>query len=146
MPHYYARLGTRIELDEAPDHIGVRFADVDATESARRASRTMMMDAKPAGDAPACTPVRPLHARAQRLSAAAPVAAVVNAMPGRLATRVARTMPVFFERHSGLKIVATEQILVRFKPKATASARRKLLESLELMVIRASEFDPRARS
>lgn len=143
MPHYYARSGTRIELDEAPDHIGVRFAHADGPESARRASRTMMMDAKPAADAPAVRRFGRFMLVHDTGAAAAPVAAVVNAMPGRLATRVARTMPVFFERHSGLKIVATEQILVRFKPKATASARRKLLESLELMVVRASEFDPR---
>ncbi len=45
MPHYYAKSGTRIELDEAPDDIGVRFADADGPESARLASRAMMRDA-----------------------------------------------------------------------------------------------------
>ncbi len=76
-------------------------------------------------------------------AAASPVSAVVNAMPGQMATRVSRTLPVFFERDSGLKIVATEQILVRFRPGATGTARRKLLASIGLAVVRASEFDAR---
>ena len=143
MPHYYAKSGTRIELDEAPDDIGVRFADADGSESARLASRGMMMDAAAATGPPAVRRFGRFVLMHDTGAAAAPVSAVVNAMPGRLATRVARTMPVFFERQSGLKIVATEQILVRFRPKASATARRTLLGSLGLTVVRASEFDPR---
>jgi subtilisin family serine protease len=143
MPHYYAQSGTRIELDEAPDDIGVRFADADGPESARVASRTMMRDAALGAAAPAVRRFGRFMLMHESGAAAAPVAAVVNAVPGRLATRVARTMPVFVERGSGLKVVATEQILVRFRPSATASARRKLLASLGLGVVRASEFDRR---
>ena len=143
MPHYFATSGTRIELDEAPDHIGVRFAHADGPESALRASRTMMMYAASGAEAPAVRRFGRFMLVHDTGAAAAPVAAVVNAMPKRMATRVARTMPVFVERNSGLKIVATEQILVKFKPKATGSARRKLLGSLGLVVVRASEFDPR---
>ena len=65
MPHYYAKSGTRIELDEAPDDIGVRFADADGPESARLASRTMMMDAAPRRRRAGRAAVRPLHAGAR---------------------------------------------------------------------------------
>jgi subtilisin family serine protease len=142
MPHYYAKSGTRIDLDEAPDDIGIRFANEDGPESARLASRAMMADAAGGTGAPAVRRFGRFMLMHDTGAAAAPVSAVVNAMPARMATRVARTMPVFFERESGLKIVATDQILVRFKPRATAGARRRLLESLGLVVVRASEFDP----
>jgi subtilisin family serine protease len=143
MPHYYARSGRRIELDEAPDDIGVRFADADGPESARLASRAMMRDAGPETRTPAVRRFGRFMLVHDAGAAASPVSAVVNAMPGQMATRVSRTLPVFFERHSGLKIVATEQILVRFRPGATGTARRKLLASIGLAVVRASEFDPR---
>jgi subtilisin family serine protease len=143
MPHYYARSGTRIELDEAPDDIGVRFSDAAGPESARLASRILMKDAAPArAEAPAVRRFGRFVLMHDTGAAAAPVAAVVNAMSARMATRVARTMPVFFERDSGLKVVATDQILVRFRPGATGNARRRLLESLGLAVVRPSEFDP----
>ena len=73
----------------------------------------------------------------------APVETVVNALPARLASRVSRTMPVFVERESKLKLVATEQILVIFKPNATSATRRKLLDGLDLAVVGKSEFDLR---
>src|SRR5262249_42866482 len=72
---------------------------------------------------------------------ASPVETVVNALPRHLASKVSRTMPVFVERQSGLKLVATEQILVGFKSSSSAAARRKLLDSLELTVVGPSEFD-----
>jgi subtilisin family serine protease len=71
----------------------------------------------------------------------APVQAVFNALPRSLVSRVARTMPVFIERESQLKLVATEQILVRFNPRSSASSRRKLLDGLELKLAGRSEFD-----
>jgi hypothetical protein len=50
-------------------------------------------------------------------------------------------MPVFIERESKLKLVATEQILATFKPKATNARRRKLLDGLDLAIVGRSEFD-----
>ncbi|MDQ2963947.1 MAG: hypothetical protein M3R31_12450, partial [Pseudomonadota bacterium] len=76
----------------------------------------------------------------------APVAAVVNALPRALASRVARTMPVFIERQSQLKLVATDQILVTFKPGAAPVRRRKLLDGLGLQVVGHSEFDARRQT
>jgi subtilisin family serine protease len=54
-------------------------------------------------------------------------------------------MPVFVERTSKLKLAATEQILVGFKPKADAADRRRLLAGLGLVDVKASEFDPARR-
>lgn len=39
MPHYYATSATPIQLDEAPNDIGVRFEHADAPKMARRAVR-----------------------------------------------------------------------------------------------------------
>lgn len=45
---------------------------------------------------------------------------VANALP-RLVTHVSRAMPVFLERESKLKLVATERIPVSFKPHTSAA-------------------------
>jgi subtilisin family serine protease len=74
-------------------------------------------------------------------AAVAPVETVVNALPRRLASRVSRTMPVFVERTSQLRLVATEQILASFKPTAPAAKVRKLLDGLGLAILGTSEFD-----
>jgi subtilisin family serine protease len=71
----------------------------------------------------------------------APVETVVNALPRRLSSRVSRTMPVFIERESQLRLVATEQILASFKPRASAATVRQLLDGLGLTVAGTSEFD-----
>ncbi|MGH7263808.1 MAG: S8 family serine peptidase, partial [Candidatus Rokuibacteriota bacterium] len=55
-----------------------------------------------------------------------------------------RTLPVFIERRSGLRLVGTEEVVVRFEPSASAARRRKLLDGLGLAVTKTSEFDPRA--
>jgi len=58
------------------------------------------------------------------------VAIVVSALLRRLATYVSRTMRVFVERESKLKLVATEQIRLSFKPHASAARMRRLLKDL----------------
>lgn len=144
MPHYFAASGTPIQLDESPDDVGVRFGHEDGPAMAKTAFRALVRTApKPA--ARSALPARRfgrfmlLHDSG---AGAAPVETVVNALPRRLASRVARTMPVFVERESKLKLVATEQILVGFKPKSSASSRRKLLAGLGLTIAGGSEFDP----
>lgn len=128
MPHYVAASGTPIQLDESPDDVGVRFGHEDGPVMAKTAFRALVR-AVPQAAAASALPVRRfgrfmlLHDSG---AGAAPVEAVVNTLPRRLASRVARTMPVFVERESKLKLVATEQILVGFKPKSSASSRRKL--------------------
>ena len=144
MPHYYAASGAPIQLDESPDDIGVRFGREDGPIVAKKAVRALT--------APAARAKRAAPPPARRFgrfmmlhdtgASTAPVAAVVNALPRRLSTRVVRTMPVFVERESQLKLVATDQILVSFKPRASASTRRKLLDGLGLTLAGRSEFDP----
>ncbi len=142
MPHYFARKGAPIQLDEATDEIGLRFGGETGGDAARRAVRAV---------GPSAT--RGLSALPARRfgrfvmlhdggAATSPVSTIVNALPAGLASRVTRTMPVFVERESRLKLVATEQILVRFKPKASSAARRKLLQGLGLTLIGRSAFDP----
>lgn len=144
MPHYFDRSGTRVQLDEAADSVGVRFGREDGPTMARTAQRMLTPVTRRARSA--VEPVQRfgrfmvIH---ERGASSAPVETVVNALSARLAGRVSRTMPVFIERESKLKLVATEQILVTFRPKATTATRRKLLEGLELAVVGRSEFDPR---
>lgn len=144
MPHYFAWSGTPIELDESPDDVGVRFGHEDGPVMAKTAFRALVRTA-PQAAAASALPARRfgrfmlLHDSG---AGAAPVETVVNALPHRLTSRVARTMPVFVERESKLKLVATEQILVGFKPKSSASSRRKLLDGLGLTIAGGSEFDP----
>ena len=143
MPHYYAMSATPIELDEAPNDIGVRFEHEDAIKLVRRAVREL---------APATSRARSAAAPASHFgrfmllhesgASMAPVSTVVNALPRILASRVARTMPVFVERRSQLKLALTEQILVEFRPGASPARRRKLLEGLDLQLVGRSEFDP----
>ena len=143
MPYYFAASRTPIHLDESHDDVGVRFGDRDGAAMAKSAFRALVRAAPKASRA-ATQPRRfgrfmLLHDRG---AAAAPVGAVVNALPHRLASRVAKTMPVFVERESKLRLVATEQILVAFKPRASAALRRKLLDGLGLAIAGRSEFDP----
>lgn len=149
MPHYYSASGTPIQLDEAPDSIGVRFEGETGPAVARRAVRALMP--APRRRAASDTERRPPTTAVQHFgrfmllresrAAERPVETVVSALPRRLATHVSRTMPVFVERESKLKLVATDQILVSFKPNASTARTRMLLHDLGLTVTGASEFD-----
>ena len=150
MPHYYAASGTPIQLDEVADSIGVRFEGETGPAVARSAVRAMTPAPKrtrAVADTERRAPTtavqhfgRFMLLRDSR-AAERPVETVVSALPRRLAAHVSRTMPVFVERESKLKLVATDQILVSFKPKASAARTRKLLQDLGLTVTGASEFD-----
>jgi subtilisin family serine protease len=145
MPYYLDRSRNPVQLDEAPDAVGVRFGHEDGPTVARTAQRVLTPSPRVAAKQKA-PPVRRfgrfmlLHDSG---AGNAPVESVVNALPARLASRVSRTMPVFVDRESKLTLVATEQILVTFKPKTTTARRRKLLEGLDLAVVGRSEFDSR---
>ncbi len=142
MPHYYSMSGEPITLDVAADDVGVRFAGAAGPLEARRTARAMRSPAR-AG----VPPVRQFH-RFMLLhdpgGAAAPVASVVNALPRRAAARVEQTLPVFVERRSGLRLVSTAEVVVRFKGSAGAATQRKLLDGLGLRVTKTSEFDRQA--
>lgn len=142
MAHYFTTSAKPIQLDEAPDDIGVRFEHADASKMARRAVREIATGTTGAraGALPASQFGRFMLLHESGASRA-PVSTVVNALPRALASHVARTMPVFVERQSQLKLVATDQILVTFKPGASPARRRKLLDGLGLRIAGRSEFD-----
>jgi subtilisin family serine protease len=147
MPHYYAGSATPIQLDEAPNDIGVRFEHADAPKMARRAVREIATKmARTRGSASPASHFGRFMLLHESGASTAPVAAVVNALSKSLASRVARTMPVFIERQSQLKLVATDQILVKFKPGASPARRRKLLDGLGLQLVGHSEFDARRQT
>src|SRR4030095_2449589 len=119
----------------------------DGSKMARRAVReiTTKTARTRAAASPASHFGRFMLLHATRASTAR-VATVVNALPKALASRVSRTMPVFVERQSQLKLVVTDQILVTFKPGASPARRRKLLDGLGLQLDGHSEFDARRQT
>ena len=98
MPHYYSASGTPIQLDEAPDSIGVRFEGETGPAVARRAVRALMP--APTRRAASDTERRPPTTAVQHFgrfmllresrAAERPVETVVSALPRRLATHVSR--------------------------------------------------------
>ena len=144
MPHYYSMSREPIQLDLASDDVGVRFPGSAGPGEARRAARAM----RPAVvRAAAMAPVRQFHRFVllhEAGAAAAPVGTVVSALPRRAAAHVERTLPIFIERRSGLRLMGTEEVVVRFKPSAPSAKRRTLLDGLGLAVTKTSEFDPHA--
>ncbi len=149
MAHYYSASAKLIQLDECPNDIGVRFEHADAVKMARKAVRAMATATSRSRGASSASPAAQfgrfmvLHEPGASTS---PVSAVVNALPRELALHVARTMPVFVERESQLKLVATDQILVTFKQGAAPGRRRKLLDGLGLQLTGRSEFDARRQT
>ncbi len=142
MPHIYSATGARIELELSPDDIGVRFEGAENTTRALRAMRAS--DTAPTGRAAAhgFSRVMLLHDPGASRSS---FATVRNALPRREMNAVRRTLPVFKEPESGLRMVATREIAVRFKPRVTPAQQAKLLMSLKLTVVRENEFEPRQR-
>ena len=144
MAYYYSTSSKPIQLDEAPNDIGVRFEHANASQLARKAAREVT-----AATTGVCEPASQfgrfmlLH---EAGASKAPVSAVVNALSRSLVCHVGRTMPVFIERESKLKLVATDQILVTFKPSAAPARRRKLLDGLGLQLVGRSEFDARRQT
>jgi subtilisin family serine protease len=70
-------------------------------------------------------------------------ATVRSVLPSRLMSNVRRTLPVFKETESGLRVIATREITVRFKPRTTQKQHDKVLNSLQLVRDRSSDFMPR---
>ncbi|HEV3122372.1 MAG TPA: S8 family serine peptidase, partial [Isosphaeraceae bacterium] len=75
-------------------------------------------------------------------AAAAPVEAVVNALSRKFLSKTDRTYPVYVEDRSGLRVVATDEITLRFKAKTPTARRNKLLQGLGLTAVRPAEFVP----
>ena len=141
MPHYYAASGTQIQLDEASDAVGVRFDGKAGPAMAKAATRSVGRGGTGRRARPPAAGFGRFMVLTDARASVAPVETVVNALPRSLASRVSRTMPVFVERTSKLRLVVTEQILASFKPTAPAARVRKLLDGLGLKISGTSEFD-----
>jgi len=139
MAFIYSAAGKKIEITLSTDDIGVRFEDATVAASAVRAART------------ALTGTQTLHETSPRgygrvllLHETGAVrtafATVRNALPASHTRSVRRTLPVYIEPESGLRLVTTREITVRFRPKATEGQQAKLLMSLNLTKARANEF------
>ena len=141
MPHYYAASGNAIQLDEASDALGVRFDGKAGPAMAKKATRSVAQSVTRGTAQPPVAGFGRFMVLHDPRASLAPVETVINALPRRLAARVSRTMPVFVERKSQLRLVVTEQILASFKPQAPAAKVRKLLDGLGLRISGTSEFD-----
>jgi len=142
MSYIYSATGSKIQLELSADDVGVRF---EAAEDTTRALRAMRAGAAaPTGLAApqGFHRVMLLHDPGAARSSFATVRA---ALPRREMNAVRRTLPVFKEPQSGLRMVATREIAVRFKPRVTPAQQARLLMSLKLTAMRDNEFEPHQR-
>lgn len=139
MPFIYSAARKKVRLTLSPDDVGVYFdtpgVGVRAVQ-ALRSGEGSFHEQTPRG-----------FGRIMLLSAARAArdadATLRSALSRRHMRSVKRTLPVYVEKESGLRAVATGEITVRFKPKVTARQRDKVLRSLHLALLRPNEFNPR---
>lgn len=136
MATVYSADGSAISLTPSQNDIGVRFTAPTVARNAVRALRS--------GVAGFHESTHRRYGRVMLLhdssAAAAPVGTVVNALSRSYARETERTLPVFVDDNSGLRLVATEEITVRFKPGVRETRRTHVLQSLDLTVLRRDEF------
>jgi len=139
MPFIYTVTREKVELAVSANDIGVRFATPDV---ALKSARTLRGAAKVLHeDSPrAYGRVMLLHGSGV---ARAAFANVRDALPSKDMQSVRRTVPVYIEQDSGLRMISTREIAVRFKSKVTDDQQAKLLASLSLTERRPNEFNPR---
>jgi subtilisin family serine protease len=149
MAFIYSASGEKIGLTPSQNDIGIRFDNIDVARRAMRAlepavelpgsGRRVMIESLPTASPRRFDRIMLMN----DLGAAdAPVEAVVNSLSRKFLSKTDRTYPVFVEDRSGLRVVATDEITVRFKPKTSAARRNKLLHGLGLATARAAEFVP----
>jgi subtilisin family serine protease len=143
MAHYYSASGEPIELELATDDIGIRFGGAEGPGDARRAA-TIVRKATSRAVTPAARQFHRFVMLHESNAAALPVGSIASALPLRLAKRVERPLPVFVEKKSRMKLITTEEIVVRFKPGTSVATHKKLLSGLELTTVRTSDYDPDA--
>ncbi|MGH9839912.1 MAG: S8 family serine peptidase [Blastocatellia bacterium] len=142
MPFIYSATRQKRELILSPDDIGVRFETSEVTRSAVRAARSAMA----AGEgAPETSPrgydrVMLIHQAGAARTSFATVRAALSASHTR---GVRRTLPVYIEPESKLRMICTREITVRFKPGVDARRQQKFLTDLKLVKDRASDFAAR---
>jgi hypothetical protein len=141
MPHFFTTTGEKVTLRLSADDVGVRFAGEAGPDVARRAVRATRAVRAHREEAPSRFGRYLLMHEAGAVNA--PVATVVNTLPQDLAARVSRTLPVYVDEASGLRLVAGEEITVRFTARSSEVRRKRLLDGLGLEVKRPSAFGPR---
>ncbi len=143
MAHVYSYTGKRISLTLSADDIGVRFETPEVAAEAFRSVRASVSRAVPRGE----TRYRIAPRRFDRTmllhdpgAARTAVSTVRNALSARLMTNVRRTLPVYVEDESQLRVIVTREITVRFKPKTTQAQQTRVLKDLCLTIKQANEF------
>ena len=144
MAHVYSYRGKKISLTLSPDDIGVRFETPEVAADAFRAVRASVARSVPRGE----TRYRIAPRRFDRTmllhdpgAARTAISTVRNALSARAMTSVRRTLPVYVEEESQLRVVVTREITVRFKPKITTAQRTKILKDADLIIKETNEFN-----
>lgn len=136
MPFIYTADRQKLELEFSPNDIGVTFENPAAAKQAVRATRSV--------DKPISATAPKGYGRVLLLhedgAARTAFSTVRSALPTRLAPDVKRTLPVYLEPTSGLRMVTTLDITVRFRVKSTPSQRSKALKDLRLIEREANAF------
>jgi subtilisin family serine protease len=146
MAHIYSLTGYKISLTLSPDDIGVRFETPDVAAEAFRSVRASVSRSA----APGVAQYRLVPRRFDRTmllhepgAARTAFSTARNALSNRAMTNVRRTLPVYVEEESQLRVIVTREITVRFKPNVTESRRTKILKDLSLTIRAINEFNPR---
>jgi subtilisin family serine protease len=147
MAHVYSYDGSKISLSLSPNDIGVRFETPDVAADAFRSVRATVGRRGPrdVSDHYQIAPRRfgrtlMLHDSGAARTA---VSTVRSALSSRQMTNVRRTLPVYVENESQLRVIVTREITVRFKPKVTEKQRNKVLVDLNLTIKDPNEFHGR---
>lgn len=140
MAYIYSVDRQKVQLDLSPNDIGVCFHAPREAASAVQVARRAQIDCQ---DWDKAVPrsydrVMLLH---QAGATASAFATVRSALPTRQINQVQRTLPVYIEPTSGLRLVTTNEITVRFKHQTSERQQTQLLESLKLQKVRQNEFN-----
>jgi subtilisin family serine protease len=147
MAHVYSSTGKKISLTLSPDDVGVRFETPEVAAQAFRSVRASVSRAV-RGVAPGDARYKIAPRRFDRTmllhdpgAARTAISTVRNALSARLMTNVRRTLPVYVEDESQLRVIVTREITVRFKPKTTRAQQTKVLTDLGLTIKQTNEFN-----
>jgi hypothetical protein len=136
MAFIYSVNRTKIEIEYSPDDIGVRFEREAPASDALKSARTALKSP----ESPAARGFGRTLLLSQIGVARNTLAAVRDALPHRLIDTIKRTLPVYTETASGLRLVASREIIVRFRRTTTAAQQDKLLKGFGLAKRRKNEF------
>jgi len=146
VPFVYSATGQKIELTLSPNDIGVRFEAPESTPRAVRAVRASFSALTAEAAVEPQTAVKPTLGYDRVMLMHSPGAArtsfalVRDALPKTLVENVKRTMPVFTENESGLRLVVTREITVRFRPGVNQQRQDKILDGRQLTKLRTNGF------